>query len=314
MRILFFGAGVIGSIYAGKLSLAGHDVTMLARGKRLQELAESGFSMISHHGEMQRPKVGIISELHPDDVYDYVFVTLRSENLRDALPVLSKNQSPCFVFMVNTPGGYSEWIRHLGAERVVAAFPGAGGKIENGAVHYRLTHRLIQPTTLGETYGAKNERVKMLKKILSRAGFPTAISANMDCWQRSHVAMVCPLAYGVYFDGGDNYSLARNLTARRLMCRALRENFRFLHRSELGVEPSKLNLFRLIPVWLMSAVMRPILASKWAETVIANHALAARGEMEMLTRDFLKLATDNGCQLKYLTKMTGCGTTKNNLV
>lgn len=35
MRILVYGAGVIGSIFAEKLAVAGNDVTILARGKRL---------------------------------------------------------------------------------------------------------------------------------------------------------------------------------------------------------------------------------------------------------------------------------------
>jgi 2-dehydropantoate 2-reductase len=38
MRILFFGAGVIGSIYAAKLARTGLDITVLARNKRFEQL------------------------------------------------------------------------------------------------------------------------------------------------------------------------------------------------------------------------------------------------------------------------------------
>ena len=41
MKILIYGAGVIGSIFAAKLALSGQDVTVLARGKRLEELKEN---------------------------------------------------------------------------------------------------------------------------------------------------------------------------------------------------------------------------------------------------------------------------------
>ena len=44
MRILMPGVGVIGSVYAGHLRDAGHEVTLMARGRRLAELQTSGLA------------------------------------------------------------------------------------------------------------------------------------------------------------------------------------------------------------------------------------------------------------------------------
>jgi 2-dehydropantoate 2-reductase len=41
-RVLVLGAGVIGSVYAGRLLQAGHHVVMLARGQRLADLRAHG--------------------------------------------------------------------------------------------------------------------------------------------------------------------------------------------------------------------------------------------------------------------------------
>ena len=179
-RILFFGAGVIGSLYAGKLALSGQNVTILSRGKRLEELQQKGLVLFSEKNGEEKPYISVISELKSDDIYDFVFVTLRNDNLNDVLPVLSQNKSQSFVFMVNTPNGFSDWIKHLGADRIIAAFPGAGGKVENGTVHYQLTPKIIQPTTMGEINGKGSHRISILKKIIRQAGFPTAISKNME--------------------------------------------------------------------------------------------------------------------------------------
>lgn len=47
MKILIYGAGVIGSIFAGKLAIAGNDVTVLARGKRFDEIKKSGIILVN---------------------------------------------------------------------------------------------------------------------------------------------------------------------------------------------------------------------------------------------------------------------------
>lgn len=44
-RILVVGAGVIGSIYGGRLAENGAEVTFLARGKRLEELRTMGLRL-----------------------------------------------------------------------------------------------------------------------------------------------------------------------------------------------------------------------------------------------------------------------------
>lgn len=41
-KVLFFGAGVLGSLYAARLHKAGSDVTILARGQRFKDIKEHG--------------------------------------------------------------------------------------------------------------------------------------------------------------------------------------------------------------------------------------------------------------------------------
>lgn len=302
-KILIFGAGVIGSVYAGKLALAGHSVSLLARNRRLNELQLNGLLLSENGKKIVKSKVVVISELKPYDIYDYIFVALRKTQLQDALQLLEQNQSRNFVFMVNTSSGYSDLIDKIGFERVIPAFPGAGGKVENGIVYYSLTSRFVQPTTLGEIDGKASQRIIELLEILKKAGFPTSISKRMDSWQKSHIAMVCPLAYGIYFDGGNNYTFAKNKKAIIQTGRALKETFNFLKNSGIGVEPARLNLFTLAPLCMLNFVIRFVFNTKWAETVISNHALAARDEMEMLFNDFVLLAKDKGYNLNELKKL-----------
>ena len=184
-KILVFGAGVIGSTYGGLIAKSGHSVTLLARNRRLAELREKGL-LIKRVGQ-ENPEnipVEIIDESRLNGSYDYVLVTLRNEQVEPSLATLAGIDSPCFVFMVNNPSGYDNWITALGRERVLPAFPGSGGKIENGIVHYDIVSGFIQPTTIGELDGRCTPRLKDLRGMLKKAGFNVSISKNMDVWQK----------------------------------------------------------------------------------------------------------------------------------
>lgn len=303
--ILIFGAGVIGSTYGCLIAKSGYQVTMVARNNRLDELRSNGLYLKRVNQKFpERVDVQVVDETQLQGSFDYVIVALRSDQVMAALPTLSKITSRCFVFMVNNASGYDEWIEVLGVDRVLPAFPGAGGKIENGIVHYEIVSKLIQPTTLGELSGQITPRLKELGQILKISGFQVAFSKNMDTWQKSHVAMVAPMAFVIYYDGGNNYSASRSKDAVRQMNLALKECFSFLKRSGIGIEPYKLHVFLCLPQFMLNIIMKFVYNTRWAETVISNHALAAREEMEKICNDFLKLAHSKGYDLKEFKKLT----------
>lgn len=308
-RILVYGAGVIGSVFAGRLGLYGHNVTLLARGKRLFELRERGLLIRrNNQAELQKVPVMVIDKLDRADMYDYILVALRGEQVDDILPVLQENKTQNIVFMVNNPLGYNKWIQSVGGHRVIPAFPGAGGKIEDGVAYYDILSRFIQPTTFGELSGVQTKRITALMHLVRSVGFPVAFSRNMDAWQKTHVAMVTPLAEGVYWAGGNNYTAAGDKVAIRKMAVSLKENFDFIAQSGIGIEPGKLKLIRLLPIPLLGFVLKTMYKTRWAESVISNHALSARSEMEYLADQFISLADRLNYNLKTLKEMRRRGT------
>lgn len=110
-KILIFGSGVIGSVYGGLLAKAGYNVTLFARNDRLYELQQNNL-LLKKSGENtpEMINVHLLSEISENSAFDYVFVTLRNEQVNSALPHLAKINSPNFVFMVNNPSGYADWI------------------------------------------------------------------------------------------------------------------------------------------------------------------------------------------------------------
>jgi len=304
MNVLIYGSGVIGSTYGGLIAKTGCNVTLYARNKRYIELCERGL-LIQKNGQSKPEKipVGVTSEIQSGNYYDFVFVTIRKDQVQESLSEIAQINSKNIVFMINNPSGYSEWINAIGLEKVIPAFPGSGGKIENGVVFYELVNKIIQPTTIGELSGKITPRIKELKTLLSKSKFHVSISENMDSWQKTHVAMVAPMGNVIYLDGGNNYTVSKNSEVIRQMNLALRENFVFLHKSGIGIEPNKLVFFRFCPLWLLNILMKYVYNTKWAETVICNHALNAKHEMRVISKEFFELAKSKGFNLKEFEKL-----------
>lgn len=176
MKLLIYGAGVIGSIFAAKLSLAGQDVTVLARGKRLEEIRRSGIVLGNPGtGKTETARVAVIEKLLPDMRYDFIFVVMKKTQVDAVLDELSRNCTPNLVFVVNTAAGYESWKKTLGENRLMIGFPAAGGELRDGTVNYfvfRGPARLLQATTFGEASSRQTRRVAELIRMFRHAGIP----------------------------------------------------------------------------------------------------------------------------------------------
>ncbi len=308
MKILIYGAGVIGSIFAGRLASSGQDVTLLARGKRLEELRQNGVVLsVPGKNVTERIPVKVIDLLAPEDIYDYILVVMQRTQVGNVLSTLSQNHTPNIVFVVNTASGYEEWARAIGRKRLMLGFPSAGGKRVGGEVQYFIGKgiiRMFQTTTFGEYDGQRSMRVRLLIDVFCRAGIPSVFCADMDAWQKTHVAMVTSIANALYEYDCDNYRLARSAGSVRLMVYGIREGFTALEKLGIQTQPAKLWYFRL-PVLMTAAVFRAVMGTRLAETAMAKHCLAAMPEMLCLQEEFDALIKRSGVQTPSINRLGG---------
>ena len=107
MRILVYGAGNIGSLYAGLLKESGQDVSILAREKRLADIREHGIQLENVvTGKETTVRVPAVGRLDTDDDYDLVLVVLPKNHVSEVLPMLAANrQTPSIMFVGNNAAG-----------------------------------------------------------------------------------------------------------------------------------------------------------------------------------------------------------------
>jgi 2-dehydropantoate 2-reductase len=145
-RTLILGAGVNGSATAAGLHDAGFDVTVLARGTRYRELTAQGIIIENPFNNRRTvTKVPVIDYLGPNDIYDYILVVVRKNQVAGALPVLAQNRSPTIVFMGNNLSGPEEFIRSLGKDRVMMGAVYATGKRDGSVIRAIVSRSIAAP-------------------------------------------------------------------------------------------------------------------------------------------------------------------------
>ena len=290
MRVLIYGAGVIGSLYAALFSEAGVDTCVYARGERLETLRRSGLRY-EKNGAVCTANVCVLDTLRPNDIYDFIFLTVRENQLHEALSQLRENQSPCVVTMVNSIEDYDIWEQLCGDGRILPAFPGAGGGFENGVLHAALTPRFIQPTTFGILSSKQEPDAKRLKALFKRAKIPHQQVKDMHAWQLCHLAMVVPIA-DAYYEADVPANAGANQTVMAHTARALRDNFRALARHGVHLSPTKMQMFRFLPPFLLRSALKITFQSRFGDVFMYRHAMKAPDEMRQLHEQFYAYLTE----------------------
>jgi 2-dehydropantoate 2-reductase len=292
MKILVYGAGVLGSLYAARLIESGHSVYLLARDKRATELQSHGIVLQSlTTGERTQVPVNVVEQLRPKDSYDLALILLPKHRYDEVLPVLGANAHiPDILFLGNNAAGAVALCSAVGRQRVLLGFPGASGTRQGHVVHYFDTingQRL--PVTMGELNGAVTPRLRLIASVFQGAGIPVALEPDIDAWLKTHAALILPLAGAYYMSNCDVEGMVRTRDSLVLMYRGIQEGFEVLCRLGVPLVPLRLRLLRWIPEPLFILLAQRVFRRPESKYALI-HADAAREEMQHLAQEFSALA------------------------
>ncbi|OOM76639.1 2-dehydropantoate 2-reductase N-terminal domain-containing protein [Clostridium sp. BL-8] len=292
-RILIFGAGVIGSIYAIKFIEAGLDVTMFARSNRFKTLKENGLKY-NDKGAVKSIKVNVIDNLENDDVYDFIFVTVRYDQAESALLALKENQSKNIVTMTNNSIGFSSWLDIVG-DRLLPGFPGAGGQIKGGILYARIPPKVLFATMFGEINSLETERIKKLTKLFKTAKLPYTINKDMKSFLITHSVSDIALLGSLYFENkiSDEKTATTRKTAHQITI-TLKAYLRAIQKAGVVINPSAFKIMLKCPNFILDFFFMMWLRTKMVkDMMLPDYANNANNEVVQLNNDLLKFLSQN---------------------
>jgi 2-dehydropantoate 2-reductase len=294
MRILILGAGVIGSFNAARLTEAGQDVTLLARGRRLADLREFGVVLEDFcSGRRTTTQVPLVDRLTPEDAYDLAIVAMRPNQIPSILPSLAQNQRiPSVLFLGNNAAGPRDIVEALGPQRVLMGLANAGGAREGHVVRY-LWWRWV-PLLFGELDDVPKPRTEAIVRLFRSARLRARVVKNVDAYLKTHAVGLPALAGAVSMAGGDVRQFACSPHALKLFLRAFREALRALPAVGVPLRPSATRLMEWIPEPILVFFLRLLFKSRLAVMGVQPHMNSSWDEMKELANELRVILRQSG--------------------
>lgn len=291
MKVLVYGAGVIGSYLTHVLCAAGNDVTLLARGTWRETLERDGLTIVHHLQKKNTHDCPHIIGAMDGEHYDLAFAVMQYQQMSAILEELSQADSPLVVLIGNNMAA-KEMGTYIQAhtdtpKTVLFGFQGTGGRREADKTV------CVRFGTMGMTAGGLDgEPPIAVKQTLAAAfsgtGYRLTWSANMDAWYKCHLAFILPIVYLSYALECD----LRRATGKQIKAGfdAVREGYGLLDALGYPILPEdtmeKLHGFKGKLSYLEPWIMAKTAIGELAATDHCRHAVA---ELEALDRSFTAL-------------------------
>ena len=288
MKILVFGAGVLGCNLANNLFRAGKDVTLLARGSWAEELRKNGLRVknsISHFTKVSR--IPVATELSPEDAYDVIFVAVRYTQIETILETLRASLAKTIIFVGNNVHA-PETAALLPEKTVLFAFTSAAGHRESG----RVDSIDLRKITVGPLRGAPSQET-LVWEIFTGTKYKVVYEPNMGDYLLCHAAFVLPAVFACYKTDGNLKKLKTDDAYLNRLIDANIEGYRAIQNAGHEILPDadkefegaayRKTCFRFFRL-MCATVLGKICAS--------DHAMNAVEEMRALNRD-MKAFFDN---------------------
>lgn len=287
MKVLVYGAGVIGCYLAHVLNQTQHDVALLARGEWKSHLEANGLT-IQHYLQRKQTvdQIRIVNDAHDD--YDVIFVAMQYNQMLTVLEDVAKSSAKTIVLVGNNLNCQQMKTTIDQAspttKTVLFAFSNSGGRRENNVVY--SIHVGAGGMTIGPCKGEPHDEDQlMLNRLFARSKYKLTWTHDMYAWCRYHLAFILPVCYLAY---QHRCNLRRSsIDDRRHVLDATYEAYTML--KQLGTpEPSKgeASWYRhgsRKRFFIMNPMFNIICATKLGELAATDHCKNAVPEMHALS-------------------------------
>jgi 2-dehydropantoate 2-reductase len=197
VKIAIFGAGAVGGYMGAKLSQAGVEVTLIARGPHLAAMQANGLKLIEDGVEtVSHPR--LVADSRDAGPHDYVVLAVKAHSVTPALDaivpligpetavVTAQNGLPWWYFY-NLEGPWQDhrlesvdpggriW-ETIGPQRAIGCVAYPACEIESPGV---IRHTEDNRFSLGEPDGSRSERVAALAQALIGAGMRAPVRTRL---------------------------------------------------------------------------------------------------------------------------------------
>ena len=292
MKILVFGAGVLGCNLARNLLHAGKDVTLLARGKWAEEIQRNGLRIKDKFSlRTSVSRIPVVTELSSKDRYDVIFVVLRYTQIDSILDALRGNPTKNIIFVGNNVRTRAI-AASLPEKNVLFAFSLSAGHRE--ADHVASID--LKKITIGQLRGAPSNE-QLIGQIFDGAKYKVVYEPNMEDYLLCHAAFVLPAAFACYKTDGNLKKLKGNTAYLNRMIDANIEAYRAILSAGHEILPKDDQAFE-------SAAYRKtclrffklMCATSLGKICASDHAMNAIEEMCALNRDLKQFFDENGAE------------------
>ena len=290
MKILVFGAGVLGCNLANDLFRAGKETTLLARGQWAEELQKNGLRIKDKFSPRLRvSRIPVVTQLAPEDRYDVIFAVVRYTQLESMIEILRANATKNIVFVGNDVRA-AEVAALLPEKNVMFAFVSAAGHRERD----RVVSVDLRKITIGQLRGAPSNEA-LIGQIFAGTKYKIAYEPNMEDYLLCHAAFVLPAAFACYKSDGDLKRLKGDTAYLNRLIDANIEGYRAIRNAGHAILPKGDADFE-------SAAYRKtclrffklMCATSLGKICASDHAMNAIDEMSALNRDLKRFFDENG--------------------
>lgn len=292
MKILVFGAGVLGCNLARNLFRAGKDVTLLARGNWAEEIQKNGLQIKDKFSpKVSVSHIPVVTELAPEDQYDVIFAVVRYTQIDSILEALRVNSTKNIVFIGNNVRTRA-LAASLPEKNVLFAFASSAGHRESD----RVNSVDLKKITIGQLLGTPSNE-QLIGQIFDGTKYKVAYEPNMEDYLLCHATFVLPVAFACYKVDGDLKKLKGNTAYFQRMIDANIEGYRAIRNAGheiLPIEDKDFESEKYRKTCLR--FFKLMCATGLGKICASDHAMNAVDEMSALNRDLKQFFEENGAE------------------